>query len=132
MLTSTQQVQEVHAFCATCPDPKDVQAILHALGLQLVFEMPASPQQMHMQVPALPAQFHYETPCGLAVIYLAGKDEVWEGQKLPHHASRFWVYSGADPDATQEVMKALETEWSLTWQSTLSLPQTMQSIEQVA
>ncbi len=126
------QAGEHTALCATCLDPHEVTATLQELGLSLIFQMPAYPAKRWMQLPGLPAQFHYEDSCGLVVMYLAGKDELWEGQKLPEHASRFWVYAGADPKATQRVMHALETQWPLHWQRTSSNLTDAMSVQDVA
>ena len=64
----------------------------------------------------LPAQFHFEDASGMSIIYLAGQDRADEAEeRLPTHASRWWAYAGADPDAFSRVTHALAITWSCTW-----------------
>jgi hypothetical protein len=110
------QAQELVAFCHTCPAPQEVTAFMHTLGFRLVFQMPACIPSATSVVAPLPAQFHYERGDGTSIIYLAGQDRADEAEeRLPTHASRWWAYAGADPDAFSRVTHALAITWSCTW-----------------
>jgi hypothetical protein len=116
MSTIRHQAQELEAFCLTCPAPQEVTECLHTMGFTLVFQMPACIPSASSAVAPLPAQFHYERPDGVSIIYLAGQDSADEAEeRLPPHASRWWVYAGADPDAFSRVTHALAITWSCTW-----------------
>ena len=127
MSTFRQPAQELEAFCRTCPEPQEVTAYLHTMSFTLVFQMPACIPSASSAVALLPAQFHYERPDGLSIIYLAGQDHAdeEEEERLPPHASRWWAYAGADPDAFSRVTHALAITWSCTWRR---LSQTCQEV----
>jgi hypothetical protein len=98
---------ELEAFCATCPPPQEVSALLARLGFRLTFQMDEQPDRSS-QLPPLPAQYHYKDDAhGTEVIYLAGRDTPLEGEAFPCHASRFWLYPGADIQAFHLAMSTL-------------------------
>ena len=111
---STRSTTELTAFCATCPTSDEVIAVLAPLGFTLVFAMPADDEQAYLHLAPLPAQFHYRDQHGTEVLYLAGVDRE-EEQKAPRHASRFWLYAGADEGAYQRSAQVLTATWPLTW-----------------
>jgi hypothetical protein len=113
-ITKPQPATELEAFCLICPPPQDVSALLATLGFTLAFHMDAvrSPCE---EVPPLPAQFHYKDASGTEVIYLAGRDTPLEGEVFPLHASRFWLYVGADTQAFQLTMSTLALSYLYTW-----------------
>jgi hypothetical protein len=126
MSSIMQQVQELQAFCRTCPSLQEVTACWHTMGFTLVFQMPACIPSSSSAVAPLPAQFHYERPDGVSIIYLAGQDSGnEEGGRLPPHASRWWAYAGVDPDVFSRVTHALAVKWSCTWRP---LTQTCQDV----
>ncbi len=110
-------VRELEAFCATCPSAQDVTSLLQTLGFELIFHMDidASPEYEH--VPPLPAQFHFQDEHGTEVIFLAGRDVDLDGLQLPEHASRFWLYAGADTKFYQRTAHVLAVKWSLRWRA---------------
>ena len=69
------------------------------------------------QIPSLPAQFHFQDVLGNQVIFLAGRDVDLDGVGFPDHASRFWLYPGADRTMYGRVAHVLAVRWSLTWRS---------------
>ena len=108
---------ELEAFCSTCPAALDVTALLAKLGLRLEFQM--DEQRDHSgQLPPLPAQYHYKDDAhGTEVIFLVGRDFPMndDGCTLPPHASRFWVYAGADTSAFGLVASTLAVTYHFTW-----------------
>ena len=114
-MKSEQPVTEERgAFCPTCPPAEDVTALLATLGLHLDFQLDA--QRSHTShLPPLPAQYHYTDAFGTEVIYLAGRDLALDGQSLPPHASRFWLYAGADAEAFTFVLSTLAQRYRLVW-----------------
>jgi len=110
----THSMTELTAFCTTCPSTDEVIAVLAPLGFTLVFAMPADDEQAYLHLAPLPAQFHYRDQHGTEVLYLAGVDRE-EEQKAPRHASRFWLYAGADEGAHRRSAQVLSATWSLTW-----------------
>jgi hypothetical protein len=112
----TAQPPELEAFCTTCPPVEEVSALLANLGFTLAFHMDAV-QSPCAAVPPLPAQYHYKKDaCGTEVIYLAGRDTPLEdGEVFPFHASRFWLYAGADVQAFQLAMSTLALNYQFTW-----------------
>lgn len=104
------------AFCATCPLADEVTEVLAPLGFALVFQMEADDDQAYLHLAPLPAQFHYRDHCGSEVIYLAGVD-LEDEQPAPPHASRFWLYAGANASANERAAQVLSTAWALTWHS---------------
>ena len=107
---------ELHAFCASCPSPEEVAALLGKLGFHLSFQM--QEQRDHRsQLPPLPAQFHFKDSHGTEVIYLAGRDSPLneDGESLPPHASRFWLYAGADLQVFQWARFTLALAYQLPW-----------------
>ena len=114
--TINPTVSELHAFCATCPPPEEVVVLLGRLGFHLDFQM--EEQRDHRsQLPPLPAQYHFKDPHGTEVIYLAGRDSPLneDGESLPPHASRFWLYAGADRQAFQWARFTLALSYQITW-----------------
>jgi hypothetical protein len=112
-----QPATELEAFCLTCPTAEDVTALLTQLGFRLEFQM--DEQRDHSgQLPPLPAQYHYKDDSyGTEVIFLAGRDfpQHDDGCILPPHASRFWLYTGADAQACQLVASTLALAYQFTW-----------------
>ena len=112
-----QPATELKAFCVTCPAAQDVTALLATLGFRLEFQM--DEQHDHSsQLPPLPAQYHYkDDTSGTELIYLAGRDFPMneEGCTLPPHASRFWLYAGADMRAFQSAASMLALSYQFTW-----------------
>jgi hypothetical protein len=109
------QAHDLAAFCATCPSAEEVTNVLQTVGFALTFHMDAVASAC-AQVPQLPAQYHYRDQHGNEVIYLAGPDTDPDGVPLPKHASRFWLYPGADAGAVGWVAQILAGKWSLAWQ----------------
>jgi hypothetical protein len=116
---------ERQAFCATCPSAEEVSRLLATLGFSLDFQLGA---QHTSQLPPLPAQYHYKDICGTEVIYLDGRDVALDGEQFPPHASRFWLYAGADTEAFTRAMTLLSLQYRLTW----SKPSTLASRKEVA
>ena len=112
-----QPATELEAFCSTCPAAEDVTALLARLGFRLEFQM--DEQRDHTsQLPPLPAQYHYKADAhGTEVIYLAGRDFPMneDGCTLPFHASRFWLYPGADVQAFQLAISTLALSYGFVW-----------------
>jgi hypothetical protein len=112
-----QPAAELEAFCPTCPAAQDVTAMLARLGFRLEFQM--DEQRDHSgQLPPLPAQYHYKDDAhSTEVIYLAGRDFPMneDGHTLPPHASRFWLYVGADVQAFHVAMSTLALSYHFTW-----------------
>jgi hypothetical protein len=119
--THQSTTDEREAFCATCPPVADVTALLATLGFRLDFQMDAQPSHTSPLSP-LPAQYHYKDACGTEVIYLAGRDMALDGKSLPPHASRFWLYAGADSEAFILTLSTLAGHYRLVWRD--SSPQT--------
>ena len=109
------QAHDLEAFCATCPSAEEVTSVLQTAGFALVFHMDTVSSACK-EVPQLPAQYHYRDQHGNEVIYLAGPDRDPDGVPLPEHASRFWMYPGADAGAAGRVAQVLAVKWSLAWQ----------------
>lgn len=112
-----QPATELEAFCATCPDAKEVTELLTQLGFRLEFQM--EEQRDHSgQLPPLPAQYHYKDVAhGTEVIYLAGRDFPMhdDGCAMPAHASRFWLYPGADVQAYHLTKSTVALSYQFTW-----------------
>lgn len=106
---------DLEAFCASCPAAQEVTNLLQVVGFEMTFHMDTDPSPAYEQVPPLPAQFHFQDKHGTEVIFLAGPDAGLDGIRLPEHASRFWLYPGADTATTRRVTKALARKWSLAW-----------------
>lgn len=107
---------ELHAFCATCPPAENVTARLSRMGFRLAFQMEAQDDlKSGERLPALPAQYHYKDAFGNEVLYLAGQDTPLEGESYPRHASRFWLYLGADTQAFQYAQAMLALSYQFTW-----------------
>ena len=105
---------ELTAFGATCPRIEDVTDILADLGLGLVFQLSAF--RATSNAPALAAQYHFQGCKGAEVLFLAGKDTAMDGARFPAHASRWWVFPGADPVAYRQIVQTLSERYALTWQ----------------
>src|SRR5438876_11148261 len=116
-LQARMQAYDLEAFCAICPTPQEVTSVLQAIGFTLTFHMDAVPSACE-GVPTLPAQYHYcDQLHGSEVIFLAGCDADLDGVQLPEHASRFWLYPGADAGAARWVAHVLAAKWSFAWRS---------------
>jgi hypothetical protein len=113
----------LEAFCTTCPSDEEVTRLLQVLGFELTFHMDIDASPEYEQIPPLPAQFHFQDKHGNEVIFLAGRDADLDGVRLPEHASRFWLYSGADAAAYRRVAHMLAVRWSLAWRSVLPIHQ---------
>ena len=115
--TKPQPATELEAFCATCPPPQDVTALLAKMGFRLAFQMEAQDDlKAVVHLPALPAQYHYKDASGAEVIYLAGRDTPLEGGEVfPFHASRFWLYPGANAQGFQLARSMLALSFQLSW-----------------
>jgi signal recognition particle subunit SEC65 len=111
------KAREVEAFCVTCPSTEEVTTLLQTLGFELAFHMDIDHPPEYEQVPCLPAQFHFQDEHGNEVIFLAGRDVDLDGVGFPEHASRFWLYPGADRAVYGRVANVLAVRWSLTWRS---------------
>ena len=114
--TKRQPATELEAFCASCPPAEDVTTLLAKLGFHLDFQM--DEQRDHpYELPPLAAQYHCKDTSGTEVIYLAGRDFPMneDGDTLPPHASRFWLYAGADVQAFQLAACTLALQWRLAW-----------------
>jgi hypothetical protein len=107
---------DLTAFCTSHPSANEVTAALAPLGFILAFQMKADTDHAYLDLAPLPAQFHYRDSHGTEVIYLDGIDQEDE-RPAPQHASRFWVYAGADESAREQTAQALTTTWALTWLS---------------
>ena len=117
MVDTTEEALE--AFCPTCPNAEEVTRMLHNVGFELVFYMGHDASPLYEQLPTLPAQFHFSDSVGTEVIFLAGKDTDLDGGQLPEHASRFWLYLGADRAAHHRIAALLSVRWSFTWQASV-------------
>jgi len=118
-MAQAHAIQELEAFCRSCPQPYEVTDFLDTLGFTLGFEMAA--QVSHDQyTPALPAQYHFERDDGMSIIYLAGHDSPLHGEHFPAHNSRFFAYTGADSVAFGWITRAIAVKWNLTWQHVVS------------
>ncbi len=116
MIRTQSTIHELEAFCSTCPAPEDVMQVLHALGLELTFQMNAVTYPAYSQTPPLAAQFHFRDRHGNELIYLAGHDVDTDGVRLPPHASRYWAYPGADAGVYRWITHAMATRWAFIWQ----------------
>jgi len=114
---------ELEAFCATCPSAQEVTSLLQTLGFELTFHLDIDASPEYEQVPSLPAQFHFQDEHGTEAIFLAGPDADLDGVRLPEHASRFWLYPGADTGAYRRVAHELAVKWSLHWQPAVQVRQ---------
>ena len=114
--------RDLEAFCATRPTPEEVAQGLRTLGFELTFQMDMIPTSRLTQTPALPAQYHYSDGFGTEVIYLAGRDAYLDGERLPAHASRFWLFPGGCADAYQRALSLLALRWRLRWRPAEAIP----------
>ncbi len=117
------KAHDLEAFCATCPTVQEVTTVLQALGLELTVHMDAVISPEYAQLPPLPPQYHYRDRHGSEVIFLAGHDADLDGVWLPAHASRFWIYPGANAGAAWSIVHMLAIKWSLAWQDASQLRQ---------
>lgn len=107
--------EELEAFCTTCPSAEEVTTLLKTFGFELTFHMDIDVSPEYEQIPCLPAQFHFQDEHGNELIFLAGRDVDFDGRGFPEHASRFWLYPGADAEAARWVAHRLAVLWPLTW-----------------
>ena len=105
---------DLTAFCMALPAAAEVTGALAPLGFALTFQMKADTDQAYLHLAPLPAQYHYRDSHGTEVIYLAGVDHEDE-HPAPPHASRFWLYAGADAGAHARAAQVLTTAWALPW-----------------
>jgi len=117
------KVYGLEAFCATCPSAQEVTSLLQTLGFKLTFHMEIDASPAYEQVPPLPAQFHFQDKHGTEAIFLAGPDADLDGIPLPAHASRFWLFAGADAAAYRRAAHVLALKWFLPWQPTTQASQ---------
>jgi hypothetical protein len=117
----TLHITDLTGYCATCPSPDEVTAVLVQLGFTPIFQLEADDDQAYLHLAPLPAQFHYRDHNGTEVIYLAGVDQD-EEQPTPPHASRFWMYAGADEYALKRATQVLSATWVLTWGVLMRMP----------
>jgi hypothetical protein len=118
MPTTNQPLEELEAFCLSCPEPQEVTTYLSQLGLRLDFQMEAFAPPVYSPLSQLPAQFHFADDSGMSLIYLAGEDNATEdGERLPAHKSRFWAYAGADSQRFERITHLVALQWSFTWRS---------------
>jgi len=110
----TLTTTDLTAFCATCPAAEEVTEVLTPLGFALVYQMESDEDQAYLHLAPLPAQFHYRDNQGAEVIYLAGVDQEDE-QPAPPHATRFWLYAGADENAQERTAEVLAATLQLRW-----------------
>ena len=116
MPTKHQALDELEAFCHSCPEPQEVITFLSQLGLRLDFQMEAFAPPVYSPLAQLPAQFHFADESGMSLIYLAGEDSATEeGERLPAHKSRFWAYAGADIQRFEQITQLVAVRWSFTW-----------------
>lgn len=116
MTQTPTKFPELEAFCMACPAAEEVTAVLQPLGCKLKFQMGARIYPAYSATPDLPAQYHYSTALGTEAIYLAGYDADNDGIRLPDHASRFWLFPGADVQAYTQIASYLALRWRFTWQ----------------
>jgi len=116
-LMADTMVDERAAFCTTCPSAEEVGSLLQIVGFELTFQMDTDAPPRYEQLPPLPSQFHFQDTHGNEVIFLAGRDVDLDGVGFPEHASRFWLYPGADRAVYGRVAHVLAVRWSLTWRS---------------
>jgi hypothetical protein len=125
--TRPQPIAELQAFCTTCPAAQEVSELLAGLGFRLAFQMGEQPDRRG-HLPPLPAQYHYkDDACGTEVIFLAGRDTPLEREVFTPHASRFWLYAGADAHSLQRVLSRLSLTYQLAWRDP-SEPDTRQEV----
>ena len=110
------KTHDLEAFCATCPTVQEVTTVLQELELELTFHMDAVISPEYAQLPPLPAQYHYRDRHGSEVVFLAGHDADIDDVRLPAHASRFWIYPGANVGAVWWIAHTLDMKSSLAWQ----------------
>ena len=116
MPTKHHELDELEAFCHSCPEPREVITFLAQLGLRLDFHMEAFAPPEYSPLTELPAQFHFADDSGMSLIYLAGEDGALEdGERLPIHKSRFWAYAGADIQRFEQNTQLVALRWSFTW-----------------
>jgi hypothetical protein len=107
-------------FCQSCPSADEVTAFLAKQGFDLVLHLgPSAPRCRYRGCgPTLPDQYHYRDRFNTDVIYLAGKDIPEEQERLPAHASRWWLYPGGNHDAYTSIKGLLALQWGLHWHPT--------------
>jgi hypothetical protein len=116
MPTKHHVLDELEAFCHSCPDPQEVITFLKHMGLRLDFQMEDFAPPEYSLLAQLPAQFHFTDDSGMSLIYLAGEDSATEeGERLPVHKSRFWAYAGADVQRFEWISQQVALRWSFTW-----------------
>lgn len=105
------------ALCQTRPPVQEVSSTLEKLAFLLDFHMPRQEFPASTRTPAVPAQYHYKEKGGTEVIYLEGRDSGEDGERLPDHASRFWIYPGSSPETVNTVKWVLASQWQLIWEA---------------
>ena len=125
----TGEPKTLTAFCASCPEPEEVEKALQNLGFHLSFSLAADEDDASTNgnLPPLPTQYHFEDEVGTYVIYLAGVDvpcladdedvpEAHTTYRYPLHASRFWLTPGGHVLVAFRVRDTLADLWTLNWQ----------------
>lgn len=119
MTQTVHRLQALEAFCQHRPAADEVHTVAQTLGFHLVFQLPAHTHAKRgmSTLPPMPAQYHYRDDHGTDLIYLAGQDRPADdaGMLLPPHASRWWLYPGANTAAYQHTVQRLSRYWSLSW-----------------
>jgi hypothetical protein len=116
MPTKHRPLDELEAFCSSCPEPQEVIMFLKQLSMRLDFQMEAFLPPVYSPLAQLPAQFHFADDSGTSLIYLAGEDSATEdGERLPTHKSRFWAYAGTDAQRFEWISQQVALRWSFTW-----------------
>ena len=90
-----------------------METFLAAHGFEQVLHLPPSLAQHGER--SLPDQYHYRDRYNTDVIYLAGKDIAEEKERLPVHASRWWLYPSGNVPAYTTIKGLLALRWGLSW-----------------
>ncbi|HEX7737000.1 MAG TPA: hypothetical protein VF458_19300 [Ktedonobacteraceae bacterium] len=108
-------IRDLEAFSEHCPAASEVTAVLQTLGFRLSFHMQAVVPPESSAIPALPPQYHYTDQYGTEIIYLAGRDKPEDGERLPVHKSRFWLWPGANEQAHARAAALLAKAFHFQW-----------------
>lgn len=111
----SKPVRDLEAFCGGCPAADEVTATLQTLGFRVTFQMDAVVPPESSGIPALPPQYHYVDDYGTEIVYLAGPDTPMEEENYPPHASRFWLWPGANVQAYTQAAFLLTGTYHVQW-----------------